>query len=120
MQYVLFILDCKGELLRDCGGLLERMGYEIKVVDLLNMEKSHCYNPFAYLKSDNDVQKMVTNLFKATTPKGSQSNDPFWDTAASMLLMALVFYLWYEAPEDEKEFPHGHGNAPCRRGAGGR
>ena len=59
----LFILDCKGELLRDCGGLLEQMGYEIKVVDLLNMEKSHCYNPFAYLKSDNDVQKMVTNLF---------------------------------------------------------
>ena len=54
----LFILDCKGELLRDCGGLLEQMGYEIKVVDLLNMEKSHCYNPFAYLKSDNDVQKM--------------------------------------------------------------
>ena len=101
----LFVLDCKGELLRDCGGLLERMGYEIKVVDLLNMEKSHCYNPFAYLKSDNDVQKMVTNLFKATTPKGSQSNDPFWDTAASMLLMALVFYLWYEAPEDEKNFP---------------
>lgn len=101
----LFILDCKGELLRDCGGLLEQMGYEIKVVDLLNMEKSHCYNPFAYLKSDNDVQKMVTNLFKATTPKGSQSNDPFWDTAASMLLMALVFYLWYEAPEDEKNFP---------------
>lgn len=100
-----FILDCKGELLRDCGGLLEQMGYEIKVVDLLNMEKSHCYNPFAYLKSDNDVQKMVTNLFKATTPKGSQSNDPFWDTAASMLLMALVFYLWYEAPEDEKNFP---------------
>ena len=100
-----FILDCKGELLRDCGGLLEKRGYEIRVVDLLNMEKSHCYNPFSYLKSDNDVQKMVTNLFKATTPKGSQSNDPFWDTAASMLLMALVFYLWYEAPEDEKNFP---------------
>ena len=100
-----FILDCTGELLRDCGGLLKRQGYEIKVVDLLNMEKSHCYNPFAYLKNDNDVQKMVTNLFKATTPKGSQSNDPFWDTAASMLLMALVFYLHYEAPEDEKNFP---------------
>ena len=61
-----FILDCKGELLRDCGGLLEKRGYEIRVVDLLNMEKSHCYNPFSYLKSDNDVQKMVTNLFKAS------------------------------------------------------
>lgn len=100
-----FVLDCKGELLRDSGRLLEQMGYEIKVVDLLNMEKSHCYNPFAYLQSDNDVQKMVTNLFKATTPKGSQSNDPFWDTAASMLLLALSFYLYYEAPEDEKNFP---------------
>ena len=100
-----FVLDCKGELLRDCGSLLERQGYEIRIVDLLNMEKSHCYNPFSYLKNVNDVQKMVTNLFKATTPKGSQSNDPFWDTAASMLLLALVFYLWYEAPEDEKNFP---------------
>ena len=100
-----FILDCKGELLRDCGGLLERMGYEIKVVDLLNMEKSHCYNPFVYLRDDNDVQRLVTNLFKSTTPKGSQSNDPFWDTAASMLLLALIFYLKYEAPPDEQNFP---------------
>lgn len=88
-----FVLDCKGELLRDCGALLKKKGYEIRVVDLLNMSKSHCYNPFVYLQDDNDVQKMVTNLFKATTPKGSKSNDPFWDTAASMLLMALVFYL---------------------------
>jgi len=69
------------------------------------MEKSHCYNPFVYLKDDNDVQRLVTNLFKATTPKGSQSNDPFWDTAASMLLLALIFYLKYEAPEDEQNFP---------------
>lgn len=68
------------------------------------MEKSHCYNPFVYLKSDNDVQKLVTNLFKSTTPKGSTSNDPFWDTAASMLLLALIFYLKYEAPEEEQNF----------------
>lgn len=100
-----FILDCKGELLRDTGHLLEKKGYEIRVVDLLNMEKSHCYNPFAYLETDNDVQKLVTNLFKSTTPKGSQSNDPFWDTAASMLLLALIFYLRYEAPADEQNFP---------------
>ena len=66
-------------------------GYEVRVLDLINMEKSHCYNPFVYLKDDNDVQRLVTNLFKATTPKGSQSNDPFWDTAASMLLLALIF-----------------------------
>jgi len=98
------ILDPKGEILRDVGHLLEAKGYRIKVLDLINMEKSHCYNPFVYLRSENDVQRLVTNLFKATTPKGSQSNDPFWDTAASMLLMALVFYLYYEAPEEEQNF----------------
>ena len=69
------------------------------------MHKSHCYNPFVYLRNDNDVQRLVTNLFKATTPKGSQSQDPFWDTAASMLLLSLVFYLKYEAPPDEQNFP---------------
>lgn len=99
------VLDPKGEIVRDLGHLLEKKGYEVKVLDLINMEKSHCYNPFVYLKSDNDVQKLVTNLFKATTPKGSQSQDPFWDTAASMLLLALVFYLKYEAPEEEQNFP---------------
>ena len=99
------ILDPKGEIVRDLGYLLEKQEYEVKILDLINMEKSHCYNPFVYLKSDNDVQKLVTNLFKATTPKGSSSNDPFWDTAASMLLLALVFYLKYEAPEEEQNFP---------------
>ena len=98
------VLDPKGEMLRDTGKLLEKNGYVVKVLDLINMEKSHCYNPFVYLKNDNDVQKLVTNLFKSTTPKGSQSNDPFWDTAASMLLLSLVFYLKYEAPEDEQNF----------------
>ena len=98
------ILDPKGEIVRDVGKLLEAKGYEIKVLDLISMEKSHCYNPFVYLQSDNDIQRLVTNLFKATTPKGSQSNDPFWDTSASMLLSALVYYLHYEAPEDEQNF----------------
>lgn len=100
-----FVLDPKGEIVRDTGHLLETQGYEVRVLDLLNMEKSFCYNPFVYLRDDNDVQRLVTNLFKSTTPKGSQSNDPFWDTAASMLLLALVFYLHYEAPEDEQNFP---------------
>ena len=99
------VLDPKGELLRSTGHLLWQKGYEVRVLDLLNMEKSHCYNPFVYLRDDNDVQRLVTNLFKSTTPKGSQSNDPFWDTAASMLLLALIFYLKYEAPPDEQNFP---------------
>ena len=98
------ILDPKGEILRDTGNLLKEKGYEIKVLDLITMERSHCYNPFVYLNNDNDVQKLVTNLFKSTTPKGSQTNDPFWDTSASMLLSALIFYLHYEAPEDEQNF----------------
>lgn len=99
------VLDPKGELIRDTGYLLKQKGYEVRVLDLLNMERSHCYNPFVYLRDDNDVQRLVTNLFKSTTPKGSQSNDPFWDTAASMLLLALIFYLKYEAPPSEQNFP---------------
>lgn len=99
------ILDPKGENVRDTGNLLKAKGYDIKVLDLINMDKSYCYNPFVYLHSDNDIQKLVTNIFKNTTPKGSQSQDPFWDQAAMMLLLALVFFLHYEAPPEEQNFP---------------
>ena len=99
------VLDPKGELLRDTGNLLKEKGYEVKVLDLIDMEKSHCYNPFVYLHSDDDIQRLTTNLFKNTTPKGSQTQDPFWDQTASMLLKALVCYLHYEAPPDEQNFP---------------
>ncbi len=98
------ILDPKGEILRDTGNLLKDKGYEVRVLDLINMEKSHCYNPFVYMESDNDVQRLVTNLFKSTTPKDGGSKDPFWETSASMLLLALIFYLKYEAPEEEQNF----------------
>ena len=99
------ILDPKGELLASTGALLEKQGYEIRVLDLVNMDRSHCYNPFVYLRNDNDIQRLVTNLFKNTTPKGSQTQDPFWDQAATMLLLALIFYLHYEAPPEEQNFP---------------
>ena len=98
------VLDPKGEILRDTGTLLKEKGYDIKVIDLINMERSDCYNPFVYLRNDNDIQRLVTNLFKNTTPKGSQSQDPFWDNAAMMLLLALVFFLHYEAPPEEQNF----------------
>ena len=98
-------LDPKGELVRDTGALLKAKGYDVRVLDLINMERSDRYNPFCYIDNDNDVQRLVTNLFKSTTPKGSQSNDPFWDTAASMLLLSLIFYLHYEAPPEEQNFP---------------
>ncbi len=99
------ILDPKGELLAATGKLLtEKYGYDVRVLDLINMERSHCYNPFVYLKTDNDIQRLVTNLFKNTTPKGSQTQDPFWDQMAMVLLLALVFYLHYEAPPEEQNF----------------
>ena len=98
------VLDPKGEILRDTGKLLEAKGYEVRALDLINMEKSMCYNPLLYAESDNDVQRLVTNLFKATTPKGSQSQDPFWDTAASMLLMALIFYVKAKAYPNQQTF----------------
>ena len=98
------ILDPKGEIIRDTGWLLQKKGYKVRVLDLIDMPRSHCYNPFVYLRDDNDVQRLVTNLFKATTPKGATSQDPFWDTAAQMLLLALIFYLKYEAPEEEQNF----------------
>ena len=94
----------KGEILRDTGYMLMKKGYKVRVLDLIEMSRSHCYNPFVYLRDDNDVQRLVTNLFKSTTPKGASSQDPFWDTAAQMLLLALVFYLKYEAPKEEQNF----------------
>ena len=67
------VLDPKGEILRDIGHLLEKEGYVIRVVDLINMDKSHGYNPFKYIHDDKDVLKLINNLIRNTTPKGSQS-----------------------------------------------
>lgn len=99
------IIDVKGEIVRFTGQFLKQQGYEVKVLDLIDMHRSHCYNPFAYIQNDNDVQRMVTNLFKSTMPnKNAQSQDPFWDISAQMLLSALIYYLIYEAPDYEQNF----------------
>ncbi|WP_368390373.1 VirD4-like conjugal transfer protein, CD1115 family [Thomasclavelia ramosa] len=98
------VLDPKGEILRDTGYLLEKEGYVIKVVDLINMSKSHCYNPFEYIQDDKDVLKLITNLIRNTTPKGSQTNDPFWEKSETALLEALCLYLLHEAPKEEQNF----------------
>jgi len=99
------VLDPKGEILRDTGNLLQAKGYDIKVLDLINMHLSHCYNPFTYLQDDKDVLKLVTNLIRNTTPKGSNTNDPFWERSETALLEALMLYLLYEAPPEEQNFP---------------
>lgn len=75
------------------------------VVNTVSFVDGIRYNPFVYLTNDNEVQMLVTNLFKATTPKGAQSQDPFWDSTASILLSALVYYLYHEAPPEEQNFP---------------
>ena len=104
-KFSLVVLDPKGESLRSCGNYLVSQGYNVRILDLINPEKSHCYNPFVYLESDDDIQRLTTNIIKNTTPKGSQTTDPFWDKAAEVLLKALVFYLYYEAPPEEQNFP---------------
>ena len=104
-KFSMVVLDPKGDTLRSCGNYLIDQGYDLRVLDLINLDRSHCYNPFVYLENDDDVQRLTTNLIKNTTPKGSQTTDPFWDQAAEMLLKALVFYLFYEAPPEEKNFP---------------
>lgn len=99
------ITDPKAELLRKTGGLLERMGYEVRVFDLINPDNSFCYNPFCYVHDDKDVLKLINNLIRNTTPKGSQASDPFWEKSETALLQALMLYLLHEAPPEEQNFP---------------
>ena len=99
------ITDPKAELLRKTGGLLERMGYEVRVFDLINPDTSFCYNPFCYVHDDKDVLKLINNLIRNTTPKGSQASDPFWEKSETALLQALMLYLLHEAPPEEQNFP---------------
>lgn len=98
------VLDPKGELIKSVGHLLKDEGYDIKVIDLIDMKKSLGYNPFHYIQSDKDVLKLITNLIRNTTPKGSSTNDPFWEKSETALLEALMLYLYHYAPEDEQNF----------------
>lgn len=98
------ITDPKAELLRKTGGLLKKKGYEVRVFDLINPDTSFCYNPFQYVHDDKDVLRLISNLIKNTTPKGSQSQDPFWEKSETALLQALMLYLLHEAPPEEQNF----------------
>lgn len=98
------ITDPKAELLRKTGGLLEKKGYEVRVLDLINPDTSFCYNPFEYVHDDKDVLRLISNLIQNTTPKGSQSSDPFWEKSETALLQALMLYLLHEAPPEEQNF----------------
>lgn len=98
------ITDPKGEILQKCGTFLEKMGYNIKVLNLIKMEESCCYNPFAYIKSEEDVIKLITNLIANTTPKNATKGDPFWEKSESMFLQCIVLYVWIEIPPKYRTF----------------
>ena len=96
--------DPKGELLRTTGRMLKNNGYNVKVLNLIDMAKSDCYNPFRYIRTENDVIKLVTNIISNTTPKEAAPTDPFWTHAEGMLLQALFYYVWLELPLNQKNF----------------
>lgn len=100
------ICDPKGELLRDCAEFLLHEGYDIKVFNLKEGERrcGNMYNPFRYLRSEVDCVQLVTLLFRATTPKGSRSSDPFWERAEETLVTALVLFIYLECDPEDQNF----------------
>ena len=98
------ITDPKSEVLLATGGYLKEQGYDVRVLNLVNLEQSDGYNPFCYLRDEKDVLKLVNNLIQSTTPKGSHESDPFWIKAETALLQAIILMLFQEAPEYEQNF----------------
>ena len=98
------ITDPKMEVLNATGSYLKSQGYDIRVLNLVNLAQSDGYNPFVYLRDDKDVLKLVTNLIQATTLKGSHESDPFWTKAETALFMAIILMLFHEAPAYEQNF----------------
>ena len=98
------ITDPKSEVLLATGGYLKSQGYDIRVLNLVNLEESDGYNPFRYIRDEKDALRLVNNLIQATTPKGSHESDPFWTKAETALLQAIILMLWQEAPEYEQNF----------------
>ena len=98
------VTDPKGTVLIECGKLLQRGGYQIKVLNTINFKKSMKYNPFAYLRSEKDILKLVNTIIANTKGDGEKSGEDFWVKAEKLYYTALIGYIWYEAPEDEKNF----------------
>ncbi len=96
--------DPKGEILRSCGQMLKDNGYNVKVINLLEMDKSDCYNPFSYIREETDVVKLITNLISNTTPKGSTPSDPFWEKAEGLFLQSIFYYVWLVEPVARRNF----------------
>ncbi len=98
------ITDPKSEVLLATGGYLKSQGYDIRVLNLVNLSESDGYNPFRYVRDEKDALRLVNNLIQATTPKNSHESDPFWTKSETALLQAIILMLWQEAPEYEQNF----------------
>ena len=98
------VTDPKMEVLTATGGYLKSQGYDVRVLNLVNLEQSDGYNPFRYLRDEKDVLRLVNDLIQATTPKGSHESDPFWTKSETALLQAVILMLFHEAPEYEQNF----------------
>ena len=98
------IADPKGEMLRATAPLLIEKGYDVKVFNLITPSESDGYNPFTYIRTDEDVIKLISNLIQNTTPKNASSSDPFWEKSEIALDTALMLYLLHEAPSEEQNF----------------
>lgn len=97
------VTDPKGSIVIECGKLLLREGYKVKILNTINFKKSMHYNPFAYIRSEKDILKLVTTLIANTKGEG-KAGDDFWVKAETLLYTALIAYIYYEAPEDEQNF----------------
>ena len=97
------VTDPKGSIIVECGKLLQKEGYKIKILNTINFKKSMHYNPFAYIKSEKDILKLVTTLIANTKGEG-KAGDDFWVKAETLLYTALIGYIYYEAPEHEQNF----------------
>ena len=98
------VTDPKGTVLIECGKMLKRGKYKIKVLNTINFAKSMHYNPFAYLRSEKDILKLVNTIIVNTKGEGQQSGEDFWVKAEKLYYTALIAYIWYEAPEEEQNF----------------
>ncbi|HGD4400851.1 TPA: VirD4-like conjugal transfer protein, CD1115 family [Streptococcus agalactiae] len=98
------VTDPKGTLVLECGKMLERNGYEIKILNTINFKKSMRYNPFAYLKSEKDILKLVQTIIANTKGEGEKSTEDFWVKAEKLYYTALIGYIFYEAPKEEQNF----------------
>ena len=94
----------KGTILVECGEMLRRHGYQIRVLDLIQFRKSHHYNPFMYIHSEKDILKLVNTIIANTKGEGDKSGEDFWVKAEKLYYQALIGYIWYEAPDEEKNF----------------